>query len=153
MNNYVFKIRFNESQFDLNDQYESLSDLDREKIEEMDAISYFDYSDYDDKYVCFIIANKLEMEKYLEILSRNYIKFDCVDLSDDILKFKIDLTEELRPLLSTTNSIKYSFFLDDLDDWILENLEIDTVLDRISEIGIDNLSSVEKEFLKNFQLP
>lgn len=153
MNNYVFKIKFNESQFDLNDQYESLSDIDREKIEEMDAISYFDYCDYDDKYVCFIISNKLEMEKYLEILSRNYIKFECFDLSEDILKFKIDLSDELKPLLSTMNSIKYSFFIDDLDEWVIENLEIDIVLDRISEIGMDNLSSVEKEFLKNFQLP
>ena len=53
-------------------------------------------------------------------------------------------------MLSTTNSLKYSFFIDDLNDWISINLDIDTVLDRISEVGIDNLSLVEKKFLKNY---
>ena len=76
------------------------------------------------------------------------------DLSNDILKFKIDLETELKPLLSTINSIKYSFFIDDINDWILQNLNIDDVLDRISELGtVEHLSEIEKEFLKNFQLP
>jgi len=34
----------------------------------------------------------------------------------------------------------------------LNNLDIDMVLDRISEVGIDFLKSVEKEFLKNYQI-
>ena len=70
------------------------------------------------------------------------------------MNFKINLEEELKPLLTTINSIKYSFFIDDLNDWIFENLNIDNVLDRISEVGgVKNLTSIEKEFLKNFQLP
>lgn len=37
--------------------------------------------------------------------------------------------------------------MEDLDHWILENLEIDIVLDRITEVGIENLTDVEKKFL------
>lgn len=33
----------------------------------------------------------------------------------------------------------------------MENLDIDIVLDRISEVGIDNLSQIEKDFLKNYK--
>jgi hypothetical protein len=43
--------------------------------------------------------------------------------------------------------------MDDLKDWIYKNLDIDGVLDRITEVGLNNLSSIEKEFLKNFHLP
>ena len=76
-----------------------------------------------------------------------------LDLSDDVLKGKINLSKELKSMVTATTSIKYSFFIDDIDDWILENLDIDTVLDRISEVGtIDKLTNIEQEFLKNFQL-
>jgi hypothetical protein len=36
-------------------------------------------------------------------------------------------------------------------DWILENLDIDMVLDRISQIGINSLTKTEKEFLDKYQ--
>jgi len=47
------------------------------------------------------------------------------------------------------NSTKYLFFVDDLDDWIYNNLDIDTILDRISQVGLDSLTKIEKEFLNN----
>jgi hypothetical protein len=52
--------------------------------------------------------------------------------------------------LSTTNSIKYSFFIDDVNEWVYNNLEIDMILDRISEVGMNSLSQIEKDFLKNY---
>ena len=38
-----------------------------------------------------------------------------------------------------------SFFVDDLNDWIYNNLDIDTILDRINLVGIDSLTKIEKE--------
>jgi hypothetical protein len=138
----------------LNEDYDRLSEHEKERISDLDCESFFDYEGYDDKYVCYIIAKGDEIQKYSQILFKNLIMHEVIDLSEDIIKFRIDVEYELRPLLSTMNSIKYSFFIDDLNDWIKENLEIDTVLDRISELGdIKKLSDVEKEFLKNFQLP
>mgnify|MGYP000627723900 CR=1 FL=1 len=60
------------------------------------------------------------------------------------------LEEELKDQISTINSIKYSFFIDDVDDWIFENLDIDMVLDRISEVGMESLTRIEKYYLNNF---
>ena len=41
--------------------------------------------------------------------------------------------------------------MEGINEWILENLDIDTVLDRINEVGINKLRSVEKEFLNNYK--
>ena len=65
------------------------------------------------------------------------------------MKGKINLEEELRSQLSTINSVKYSFFIDDLNEWIYNNLDLDTVLDRISESGINSLTDTEKLFLNS----
>ena len=40
--------------------------------------------------------------------------------------------------------------MDDLDTWIYNNLEINIVLDRINEVGMESLKDVEKKFLKNY---
>lgn len=150
MTNCIYKIKFSKSTFDLNEDYERLSDYEKERVAELDAESYFDYEDDDDKYVCFIITSPLEMKCYLEILSKNLIGFESLDISKDILSHKIDLNIELKGIINTLNSIKWSFFIDDVDEWIESNLDIDTILDRISELGgVDKLSNTEKNFLKN----
>ena len=150
MKSGVYKIMYVQSSFQLNEEYDRLSEHEKEKIAELDAESFFDYQDYKDKYVCYIITNPVEIKKYSSILTNNLIQHEIIDMTNDILKFKINLEEELKPLLSTINSIKYSFFIDDINDWILENLEIDNVLDRISEVGIENLTTIEKDFLKSY---
>jgi hypothetical protein len=153
MSTRVYKVVFDKSSHDLNEDYEKLSDYEKEKISDLDADSFFDYHDYKDSYVCYIITTPTEFKIYSSILIKNLIYHEPIDISKNILSFKTDLSEELRPLLSSTNSIKYSFFMDDLKDWIYKNLDIDGVLDRITEVGLNNLSSIEKEFLKNFHLP
>lgn len=153
MINRIYKIKFDSSSFDLNEDYERLSQHEKDIISDMDAESFFDYQDYRDRYTCYVICKPTEIKKYSDVLLKNLIIHDITDLSDDILKFRISLEDELKPLLSTINSIKYSFFIDDVRDWILENIDIDSVLDRISEVGsVDKLTDLEKEFLKNFQL-
>jgi hypothetical protein len=150
MKNSVYKIKFTNSSLELNDEYDRFSEQEKQKIADLDCESFFDYHEHNDRYVCFIICQPTEIEKYSEILLNNLVIHTISDLTIDILNFKIDLETELRPLLSTTNSIKYSFFVDDINQWLLENLEIDVVLDRILLVGIDNLTNVEKEFLKNY---
>jgi hypothetical protein len=152
MGTYVYKLKFSKSSFDLNDDYERLADYEKERISELDAETYFDYDDDDDCYVCFVITSPTEIENYLKILSSNLIYCNCSNLSDDVLRHKINLADELKHLVSATNQIKYSFFVEDVDEWIYNNLDIDTVLDRISEVGsVDSLTKIEKEFLETYQ--
>jgi hypothetical protein len=149
MNKSIYKLSFSLSSFQLNDEYEKLSDYEKERISELDADSFFDYEE-NDKYICFIITTPEEMKKYISILSNNLIWVEPVDISLDVLSFKIDLIDDLGSKISPLSSIKFSFFIDDVEDWILDNLEIDMVLDRISDVGIKNLKQVEKDFLNNF---
>lgn len=149
MNKAIYKISFELSSFDLNEEYEKLSDYEKERISELDADSFFDYEE-NDSYICFVITTPIEMKKYLSILSSNLIWCECKDISEDVLKFKINLEEELK-VMSMLSSIKFSFFIDDVKDWILENLDIDMVLDRISQVGINSLTKVEKYFLDKYQ--
>lgn len=154
MTSHVYKIKFDKSSFDLNEDYDRLSEHEKQKISDLDAESFFDHQDHKDRYICYVICKPTEISKYSDILMHNLIGHDVSDLSNDLLKFKIDLEKELKPLLSTINSIKYSFFIEDINDWIIKHLNIDNVLDRISELGSSEfLSQIEKEFLKNFQLP
>lgn len=147
----VYKVIFNKSASKLNEDYERLSDIEKERIADLGADSYFDYED-DNSYVCFLITTPLEIEKYFEILSNNFIEHKSINLSKDILSKKYDIIDEISDKVNPTDSIKWSFFIEDIDYWISENLDIDLVLDRISEVGMDNLSKIEKDFLKNYKV-
>lgn len=150
MGTCVYKIQFYKSSYQLNDEYERLSEHEKERISELDAEGFFDYNDDDDKYTVYVITTPLEIKQYLSILANNLVKYDLFDLSKDVLFNKIDLNEVLKDQINTTNSIKYSFFIDDVNGWVYQNLDMDTVLDRISDVGIDGLTDVEKDFLKMY---
>jgi len=144
----VYKIKFTKSPFDLNEDYERLSDIYKEKIADMNADSFFDYEE-DGVYTFFTIAEPIEVKRYLGVLSENLVKFEATDLSKDILKSKFDIDSEVGSKVEPLDSMKFSFFVDDLDEWIYNNLDIDTILDRISLVGLDSLTKIEKEFLNN----
>ncbi len=147
----IYKVTFNKSSFDLIDDYERLSDIDKEWISDMDVFAFFDY-DEDDKYAFFIIVDSIEFQKYIKILNENLIQYSIENISESVIKGKIDVESFTSKYSSPMNTIKLSFFIDDLNEWIYDNLDIDTILDRISEVGIKSLKKIEKEFLDNYSL-
>lgn len=151
MGSSVYKIQFFKSSYQLNEEYEKLSEHEKEKISELDAEGFFDYDDDNDRYTFYVITTSNEISSYLSILDNNLIKYQLSDLSNDLLKNKVDLEIDLASQINTLNSIKYSFFIDDVNSWIYQNIDIDMVLDRISEVGINSLREVEKEFLKEYK--
>lgn len=110
MSKRVYKLNFSKSSYDLNDDYERLSDHEKERIAELDADTYFDYDDDDECYNCYVITSPQEIERYLKILTSNLISNNCYDLSDDVLKGNINLAKDLKSMVTTTTTIKYSFF-------------------------------------------
>jgi hypothetical protein len=42
--------------------------------------------------------------------------------------------------------------MEGINYWTMENIDIDIVLDRISQVGMNNLKEVEKDFLKNYKI-
>ncbi len=147
----VYKFNFSKSPFDLNDDYDRLSDIDKEKIAEMDAEAFIDYEE-EGNYAFFIIAEPTEVKKYTDVLDENLVYYKIKNVSDDILKGKFIVENYISDSTISFNSMKYSFFIDDLNEWIYNNLDIDTILDRISSVGMESLTKVEKEFLKNYNL-
>jgi hypothetical protein len=148
MSSHIYKIKFSKPSYQLNDDYDRLSEIEKEKISNIEAEAFFDM-DEDDKYTFFIIVKPMELKAYLSVLNENFIPYDINDVSDDILKGKLDV-ESVIIQVNPLNSLRYSFFVDDLNDWLYDNLEMDIVLDRISSIGIESLRKVEKEFLNNY---
>lgn len=154
MNTGVYKIMFGKSLLGLDEDYEFLSEVEQEKISLIDTESFFDFEDLEGNYICFLLCSEIEVRKYSDILTNNFISHIINDLSPDILSFRLVLEDQLNYVLDTSNSIKYTFFMDDLNSWIIKRLDMDFVLDRINLLGgINRLSRIEKEFLKNFQLP
>ena len=144
----VYKIKFSKDSFGLVEDYDRLSDIDKEKLADTESESYFEYED-DGLYIFLTIAEPIQVKRYLGILAENLIKFELTDLTEDILKGKFNMDLEVGDKIELTDSIKYSFFIDDLNEWIYNNLDIDTILDRISEVGLGSLTKIEKEFLNN----
>ena len=70
----VFKFNFTKSPFDLNEDYDRLSDIDKETIADMDADSFIDYEE-NDNYAFFLIAEPTEVEKYTKVLDENLIDY------------------------------------------------------------------------------
>lgn len=151
MANRIYKIRYSKSSLELNEDYDNLSDYEKEQISELDAEGFFDYED-NNIYCCYVISTPVEVVKYSKILTNNLIAHECLDLSQDIIYNKIDVEYELEDKLDEKNLFKYDFFLDDLEHWIYNNLEIDIVLDRITDVGINSLKQVEKDFLKHYSI-
>ena len=140
------------SVFKINDDYDRLDEYEKEVISTIDVESFFDYDDDNDKYTCILITTHIEIDKYISILNNNLIKYELKDISKSILKGKIDVGYLLKDKYLPTSQIKFNIFMEGINYWTMENIDIDTVLDRISEVGMKNLKEVEKEFLKNYKI-
>jgi hypothetical protein len=146
----IYRFIFSDNIDDLNNRYDMLSDYEQERISELDAISYFDYVE-NEKYFFYVITSPNEIKKYIQILENNLIQFDITDLTKDVLSNRVDLSKQLITKIDKDNTIKWDFFIEDVKEWMLENLDIDLVLDRISEVGIQNITDIEKLFLENYK--
>lgn len=145
----VYKINFYKSVIYLNEDYEKFSDIDKEKIADIQAWSFIEYEE-DKKYAIFLIIEPQELKRYIEILGDNLIQFRVEEVSREILKNTFIVEDYILSNNSLFNKTKYKNFVEDLNMWIYDNLNIDIVLDRISLVGINKLTKIEKEFLDNY---
>ncbi len=144
---YVYKFKFIKPPDELNYDYERFSDIDKQKLASINMNSFIDYEE-DNQYAFFIIAESIEIDKYIQLLNNNLIKFEYKDISNDILKGEIDIECKLE----YNEEFDYCFFIKCLNEWIYQNLDIDIVLDKISSVGMKYLTKIEKKFLKNYKI-
>jgi len=75
-----------------------------------------------------------ELETQIETILKKY------DVSYD----KENLTENL---LTNPNEVFTDYFMERLNEFLTDNLDVDSILDRILDVGVDKLTSFEKYFL------
>ena len=131
--NRVYKIVFNKSSFELDKDYERFSEQEKVTISSMNPDSFFDFNDKE-HYTLYLIFSPIDIEKYSKVLENKL----CID-------------SELKPFVNALNRFRWNTYKTKLDQWIYDNLDMDLVLDRIGQCGMDNLRPVEKKFLRNFQ--
>lgn len=149
MNN-IYKLRFGKSSFELEKHYNTLSDSQKERISSMKPVSFFDFNDNQSRYTLFMIITPGEIKEYTAILDSNDIPYSIDNISDSLIRNSIDLDDYIMENATRGSRSKAIGFIEKKNQWVYENLDIDTVLDRISDVGMDSLSSIEKKFLKNY---
>ena len=148
--NRVYKIAFNKSSFDLDKDYERFSEQEKLTISSMNPDSFFDFNDKE-RYTLYLIFSPLDIEKYSKILDNNLIEHTTEDVSERVLDNKLCVESSLKPFVNALNRFRWNTYKAKLDQWIYDNLDMDLVLDRIGQCGMDGLRPVEKKFLRNFQ--
>ena len=148
--NRVYKIVFNKSSFELDKDYERFSEQEKLAISSMNPDSFFDFN-HKEHYTLYLIFSPIDIEKYIRILDNNLIGHTMEDVSEKVLENKMCLDSELKPFVNALNRFRWNTYKTKLDQWIYDNLDMDLVLDRIGQCGMDGLRPVEKKFLRNFQ--
>jgi hypothetical protein len=77
-----------------------------------------------------------ELETQIETILKKY----------DVSYAKENLTENL---LTNPNEVFTDYFMERLNEFLTDNLDVDSILDRILDVGVDKLTSFEKYFLNN----
>ena len=88
------------------------------------------------------------MKNYKNLLNNNLIPYFCEDLSQLVLDNDIDLELELQKWAEPENYQDYDNFIYEVNQWLLKNLNLDSILDRINQKGIKTLRPIDKDFLK-----
>ena len=148
MNYFLYRIKFDQSSEELSLVYDRLSEHEKENISQMDVISSFDCEDSNKNYTCYLLITKSEINSYKNILNNNLIGYICDDIGQSVIDNQIDLEEELIESLNSLNYLSYEMFIEEITEWIYQNLDIDSILDRINKFGIDSLRPIDRQFLQ-----
>ena len=147
----VYKIQFTKNSYDLNVEYDKLSEHEKESISSMLPESYFEFNNDCEHYLIYIMLKPLDAKRYTKILENNLINHSIIDISKDLLN-GMDFEKELKKYVNGLNRFRWNNFNKKISEWILINLDIDIILDRISNVGIEGLNKIEKKFLDNYKI-
>ena len=90
----------------------------------------------------FISIHENDIPKLCGLLTRYFNKFKYEDITKQVLYGRFDMTP--YNVEGETNLFDYT-----MSSFITSNLDIDTVLNKIIQFGMDSLSSVDTKVLNN----
>ena len=93
----------------------------------------------------------LDVKRYTKILDNNLINHSITNISNELLN-GMDFEKELKLFVNGLNRFRWNNFNKKINEWIISNIDIDNVLDRISIVGVEGLNKIEKKFLDNYKV-
>lgn len=115
--------------------FKSLAEI----IDDESLVAVGDFMTYEILYTFFEKTKVIELEN---LFSTYNVLIESRDLTDKILSCDYQDTEFLEVF---SDSIHQKM----LRNFIIQNLDTDRILDKISKFGIDSLTEIEKEILDN----
>lgn len=150
----LYQISFDQSCDELNNSYSDIPEHEKEKIHNMDVLASFDYEDKSNKYNCYLLTTKIEIEIYKNILNNNIITYICKDISQDVISNNIDIEKIISSNMDKKYyillGINYEIFIAEITEWIYQNMDLDFILDRINKDGIESLRPIDRYFLLHY---
>lgn len=146
----VYHIEFSHTSMDLDEYYLAFSQDD---IDIFMSIKFYFMIDYecDSKYNIVLISDIHQINIYKKLLDSYNILYICEDVSSKVLTGDFDIKKILYENLDELNIDLQDVFLEELDHWIYSNLDLDTILDKISKLGLKSLSVIELKYLDNYE--
>ena len=150
MNDNIFMIKFSKPSGELTKEYNNMNVEDKKKLSSINISSLIDIDD-ENGYECYIICEEEDIEKYKKILKMNKISYICDNISKKVISGEINLEKYIKQKLDNINKQYYKEFIVSVNLFIINNLTLDNILDKITVSGIKSLTKLEKKYLKNYK--
>jgi hypothetical protein len=112
----------------------SLSILEIERLESYN-LKAFDI-EVNGRVSSYIITDRYVLSRIIIFLRQKNIEFKYEDISEDVLIGYI--------------SFKETSFEDEVEEFIINNITLDNILDKINKFGIESLTDTDKKCLESF---
>ena len=126
----VYKISTNLTESETYKIYNSLSIEDKKKISDLnEGVLNSDIFDEFGHMTSYMICNKEVVDFIVNVFHENKVKYKVENITKLFLYGQVKIEDK------------------DFQNFLKENLDIDTILDKINEIGINSLTDLDKEIL------
>ena len=112
---------------------DSLTSIEVERLESYKLKAYDE--EIDGKINSYIISDRYVFTRIILFLRQKDIDFEHEDISDDVLTGDI--------------SFKGTSFEDEVNEFIITNITVDHILDKINKFGIESLTDNDKIILES----
>lgn len=146
----VYRISFNFTAGELSSYFEGLTRHDRDNISDLLPEGYFEHTDSEGRYIVYMLIRPADCKRYSEILDSNLIVHSVRDVSNNLLQ-QGQFMSNIFQNVNNKNVDRWRKFNKLVETWLLSQYDIDMILDRISKVGIQNLSRTEKIFLEGYR--
>ena len=128
-----YKIKTNLTKEQSEKIVDSLTSIEVERLESYKLKSYDE--EIDGKINSYIISDRYVFTRIILFLRQKDIDFEHEDISDDVLTGDI--------------SFKGTSFEDEVNEFIITNITVDHILDKINKFGIESLTDNDKIILES----